>query len=361
MFVLYLLLLLFCFACQCIDFFGCRELASINDLTNRIFLLFLTLVLFGLFFRKESCKNTKEKFTRKLHLRLFSVLSQEHQSWATAQCDVSINSTKIQLDRKNNRTGVKERGYHIVKPLDITSYASQTMDFEITSNNTFAGVAVIEIVREFSVSEIGSRVEARCKTVDSTDKHCAICNETESLLRCSRCKSVWYCGTKHQAKDWPFHQTICTPAENRPKLKTTEYKNSDDDVVCGETRVSLKDPLMLFRIKTPVRGSNCPHPQCVDLHSFLRFSHQTGNWQCPVCTQPLKYEDLVIDDKMKDILDKTAEDIDQVRLYPNGEFKAITLEGMSRIYYVLYIMYIISVLLRHLCYFIFFRTKSRRW
>ena len=67
----------------------------------------------------------------------------------------------------------------------------------ITSNNTFAGVAVIEIVREFSVSEIGSRVEARCRTVDSTDKHCAICNATESLLRCSRCKSVWYCGTKH--------------------------------------------------------------------------------------------------------------------------------------------------------------------
>ena len=103
---------------------------------------------------------------------------------------------------------------------------------------------------------------------------------------------------------------------------------NNNEVVCAATRVSLKDPLLLCRIKTPVRGANCLHLQCIDLESFLTYSHQSGVWQCPICLQPLKSNDLVIDDKMKQILSKTPENIDLVRLYPNGEFKAIRLKGV---------------------------------
>merc|ERR1712228_467887 len=123
----------------------------------------------------------------------------------------------------------------------------------------------------------------------------------------------WYCGTKHQAKDWPFHQTICSPTEFKQKLKSISFKQSaDDEVVCGETKVSLRCPLSICRIFTPIRGTDCTHPQCVDLKTFLAFSHRTGIWQCPVCLKPLKFAKVVID-------------IDLVRLYPNGSFKAITL------------------------------------
>mmetsp|Transcript_46824 Transcript_46824/g.41891 ORF Transcript_46824/g.41891 Transcript_46824/m.41891 type:complete len:297 (-) Transcript_46824:53-943(-) len=202
------------------------------------------------------------------------------------------------------------------------------MDFEITSNGPFGGVAVIEIVRIFSVESISQRIIARCTPIDPRkDKKCAICGRTSDLLRCSRCKCVWYCGTKHQAKDWPFHQTICSPTEMRAKLKSISFKQSDDDdVVCGETKVSLRCPLSICRISVPVRGTECLHPQCVDLRTFLSFSHKTGIWQCPVCLKPLKFNQIVIDNEMKDILDKTDDDIDLVRLYPNGSFKAITLQ-----------------------------------
>merc|ERR1712154_269596 len=242
-------------------------------------------------------------------------------------CDVSINSRKIIIDKRSTWGGVKKKGYHIVSPLDITKEACTTMDFEITSNGPFGGVAVIEIVRIFSVESIASRIIARCTPIDPRkDKKCAICNKCKDLLRCSRCKCVWYCSTKHQAKDWPFHQTICSPTEFRQKLKSISFKQSaDDEVVCGETKVSLRCPLSICRITTPVRGTECTHPQCVDLKTFLAFSHRTGIWQCPVCLKPLKFNNVVLDNEMAAILKQTDEDIDLVRLYPNGSFKAITL------------------------------------
>merc|ERR1711933_248267 len=168
---------------------------------------------------------------------------------------------------------------------------------------------------------------ARCTPIDPRkDKKCAICGKTSDLLRCSRCKSVWYCGTKHQAKDWPFHQTICSPTDLKGKLKSISFKQSDDDdVVCGETKVSLRCPLSICRINIPIRGTECTHPQCVDLNTFLAFSHRTGTWQCPVCLKPVKFNQIVIDNEMKEILAQTDDDIDLVRLYPNGSFKAITL------------------------------------
>jgi len=42
--------------------------------------------------------------------------------------------------------------------------------------------------------------------------------------------------------------------------------------------------------------------------------------------KPLKYEDLLEDDKMAEILEKTNDDVDQVRLFPDGTFVPITLE-----------------------------------
>jgi MYND finger len=31
----------------------------------------------------------------------------------------------------------------------------------------------------------------------------------EKLMKCSRCKCVWYCSRQHQLDDWPKHKKIC--------------------------------------------------------------------------------------------------------------------------------------------------------
>ncbi|KAH8312196.1 hypothetical protein KR044_009767 [Drosophila immigrans] len=38
---------------------------------------------------------------------------------------------------------------------------------------------------------------------------CAICGTPQQLLRCAKCKSVYYCSTAHQHLDWPVHRNDC--------------------------------------------------------------------------------------------------------------------------------------------------------
>lgn len=39
---------------------------------------------------------------------------------------------------------------------------------------------------------------------------CNVCDRTENLLRCSRCKSVYYCSKDHQRQDWKKHKPECS-------------------------------------------------------------------------------------------------------------------------------------------------------
>uniref|UniRef100_A0A1B0BMQ3 MYND-type domain-containing protein n=1 Tax=Glossina palpalis gambiensis TaxID=67801 RepID=A0A1B0BMQ3_9MUSC len=40
-------------------------------------------------------------------------------------------------------------------------------------------------------------------------QQCAICGTTQDLLRCSKCKTIYYCSTQHQHIDWPNHKHEC--------------------------------------------------------------------------------------------------------------------------------------------------------
>jgi hypothetical protein len=39
---------------------------------------------------------------------------------------------------------------------------------------------------------------------------CEICNKTEDLKRCVRCRAVLYCNKEHQKEDWKKHKMICS-------------------------------------------------------------------------------------------------------------------------------------------------------
>merc|ERR1739848_227219 len=162
-------------------------------------------------------------------------------------------------------------------------------------------------------------------------KKCAVCGVTDHLLRCSRCKNSWYCGAKHQREHWSTHQKFCKPHKKKPILPDINKQGiGDDDIIMGESRVSLRCPLTIKRIATPIRGVNCKHPQCFDLLGYLGYCHTTGKWECPVCRNSCAFDDIAIDEKMQDILNETSKEIDQVRCYPDGTFKAITLEEIKK-------------------------------
>ncbi|XP_062938764.1 egl nine homolog 1 [Cynocephalus volans] len=44
-------------------------------------------------------------------------------------------------------------------------------------------------------------------------QYCELCGKMENLLRCSRCRSSFYCCKEHQRRDWKKHKRVCQGAE----------------------------------------------------------------------------------------------------------------------------------------------------
>ncbi|CAM9146080.1 unnamed protein product, partial [Rangifer tarandus platyrhynchus] len=44
-------------------------------------------------------------------------------------------------------------------------------------------------------------------------QYCELCGKMENLLRCSRCRSSFYCSKEHQRQDWKKHKLVCQVGE----------------------------------------------------------------------------------------------------------------------------------------------------
>ncbi|KAK8221306.1 SUMO ligase SizA [Phyllosticta capitalensis] len=95
-------------------------------------------------------------------------------------------------------------------------------------------------------------------------------------------------------------------------------KAKDDDIVVNSQVVSLRDPVAGVRIQLPCRSTVCSHSECFDATYFLQLQEQAPTWTCPCCSKTLSFEALVVDKYMQDILDKTPEELDHARIYPDG-------------------------------------------
>lgn len=126
-------------------------------------------------------------------------------------------------------------------------------------------------------------------------RRCPVCGKTDDLLRCSRCKSEWYCNETHQRDHWAQHKLVCQHRDEPPPPPPPAappagvsmsgvksefglgYSNGSagagsssatagsDDVVEVETLVSLDCPLTIERLVLPAQGKYCTHPQCFEL------------------------------------------------------------------------------------------------
>lgn len=60
------------------------------------------------------------------------------------------------------------------------------------------------------------------RTGASDQMICAVCDKTDKLLRCSRCKAVFYCTKEHQRRDWKRHRDFCATHPARDNLIADE-------------------------------------------------------------------------------------------------------------------------------------------
>ncbi|KAL2271860.1 hypothetical protein VTJ83DRAFT_1231 [Remersonia thermophila] len=98
-------------------------------------------------------------------------------------------------------------------------------------------------------------------------------------------------------------------------------KASDpDEVVATSQIVSLKCPLTYMRLKLPCRGVSCNHIQCFDATSYLQLQEQGPQWLCPICSKPAPFDQLAIDEYVREILSKTSDSVEQVTIEPDGQW-----------------------------------------
>jgi E3 SUMO-protein ligase PIAS1 len=74
-----------------------------------------------------------------------------------------------------------------------------------------------------------------------------------------------------------------------------KQQTEDDDLVATSDKISLKDSVVLCRIKTPIKSSLCKHIQCFDADIYFTMNRQTPAWDCAVCNKHITFESLAID------------------------------------------------------------------
>ncbi len=89
---------------------------------------------------------------------------------------------------------------------------------------------------------------------------CPVC-ETECKMKCTRCKSVWYCSRECQGTDWPKHKKICN------LMKHVAAKLTRMDENCAEI-FSRSAGEMLYCLLT-MQGIQAEIVYCVGRVSYL--------------------------------------------------------------------------------------------
>ncbi|CAL8092728.1 unnamed protein product [Calicophoron daubneyi] len=114
-------------------------------------------------------------------------------------------------------------------------------------------------------------------------------------------------------------------------IANDECGDDDDDIVMPNTLpVQLLCPLSKCRIEVPVRGRDCRHVQCYDATTYLIINERKPSWKCPVCDQKARYDDLIVDGLLMEVLSsKKSHDVDEVVFHDDGSWSTENDEDIS--------------------------------
>lgn len=57
-------------------------------------------------------------------------------------------------------------------------------------------------------------------------QYCELCGKMENLLRCSRCRSSFYCSKEHQRQDWKKHKLVCQRGDGAPGPGASQHPHA---------------------------------------------------------------------------------------------------------------------------------------
>ncbi|XP_017885762.1 SET domain-containing protein SmydA-8-like isoform X2 [Ceratina calcarata] len=107
-------------------------------------------------------------------------------------------------------------------------------------------------------------------------KICRICSKA-SVLKCSACEDVYYCGKRHQKKDWDEHSKLCKPFKVARNELLGRHYVATRNIKAGEIVLRDEKPM----VDGPM--NNCM-PVCLRCYTVLKKSIATP---CEKCGWPL--------------------------------------------------------------------------
>ena len=83
-------------------------------------------------------------------------------------------------------------------------------------------------------------------------RKCAVCGSTGKVLKCGRCKSIYYCSREHQASHWSSHKITCSP----PSSKPVQSIKSNQGELAKPTHVGSIEPVLDIHVFSNVTPDN---------------------------------------------------------------------------------------------------------
>lgn len=109
----------------------------------------------------------------------------------------------------------------------------------------------------------------------------------------------------------------------------TSGVDSECEVIEMSSRISLQCPFSQRRIRIPVKGHLCKHPQCFDYKNFMEINSRRPTWKCPVCSKPVCNIDIRIDQDFVKILNEVAEDVTAVIISADRSWTISAMENQT--------------------------------
>ncbi|KAB0803351.1 hypothetical protein PPYR_00321 [Photinus pyralis] len=133
-----------------------------------------------------------------------------------------------------------------------------------------------------------------------TNNACTVCGGVENLLRCSRCKTTFYCSKLHQKHDWKKHKISClkteqsavinsernflnTVSESNNLISAITYEGSSENEILSadteslslnldlnfhEEKSATEKALRCAKSAMPISGENIVHPRRSSVRDF---------------------------------------------------------------------------------------------
>lgn len=140
----------------------------------------------------------------------------------------------------------------------------------------------------------------------------------ETMIRNVHSGSERYWADHRRALEEKGIISCSTSKYEMARLGVVEFLRDPDGLTVSSMKVSLRCPLALTRITTPVKGKRCHHVQCFDLENFLEYSRRSSKFECPVCNKNTAYPSmLVISPYIEYALEKYT-DCDEVEISQDG-------------------------------------------